>query len=319
MTTKNNIVKWPQDAAARFSKETLVLSHNLHQRPMFSDAGLISLLDRFPRDKLEVFTMGTDPVDWKSWTRGSTDDLSGAELFKAVHEGRIWLNLRMANRYLGDYAELSDEIFADKQAGIAGFKAFNRDLGVLISSPNAQVFYHLDSPLVSLWQIRGTKLVRIYEPEAPFAAPGQIESVVLRENDEQQPFDPAWDVNAQQISLEPGMMVTWPQNAPHRIVNGPMVNVSLSVEFMTPAALLRANVIYANGVLRRRWGMNPSIQSGLDPRALLKFGLARAFKALKLQKSREYKLAVDFRLRDGIPVAAPSLGEKRPLPVAELV
>jgi hypothetical protein len=305
MRAQTEIVKWPQDVAARFANETLVLAHDLDQRPMFSDAGLIALLDRYPREHLEVFTMGTDPVDWKSWVRGSVDDLSGAELFKAVHEGRIWLNLRMANRYLADYADLADEIFADKEANIAGFKAFNRDLGVLISSPNAQVFYHLDSPLVSLWQIRGTKFVRVYRPEAPFAAPEQIESVVLRENDEQLPFDLAWDSEAEEITLEPGMMVTWRQNAPHRIVNGNMVNVSLSVEFMTAPALLRANVIYANGVLRRRFGLKPSIQSGLDPRALLKFGLARAFKALKIQKSREYKLAEDFHLRDGIPGAAP--------------
>lgn len=305
MTSRTEIVKWPENVAGHFSKQTLVLEHDLDQLPMFSDAGLIALLDRYPREHLEVFTMGTDPVDWKSWTRGSVNDLTGEELFRAVHEGRIWLNLRMANRYLADYADLADEIFADKEANIAGFKAFNRDLGVLISSPNAQVFYHLDSPLVSLWQIRGTKLVRVYPPEAPFAAPEQIESVVIRENDEQLPFDPDWDAKAYEITLEPGMMVTWPQNAPHRIVNGNMVNVSLSVEFMTAAALLRANVIYANGILRRRFGLKPAIQAGLDPRALLKFGLARAFKALKVQKAREYKLAEDFHLREGIPGAAP--------------
>jgi len=276
------------------------------------------LLDRYPREHLEVFTMGTDPVDWKSWTRGSVDDLTGEELFKAVHEGRIWLNLRMANRYLADYAALSDEIFADKEANIAGFKAFNRDLGVLISSPNAQVFYHLDSPLVSLWQIRGTKFVRIYRPEAPFAAPEQIESVVIRENDEQLPFDLAWDAEAKEITLEPGMMVTWPQNAPHRIVNGSMVNVSLSVEFMTSAAFLRANVVYANGILRRRWGMKPSIQSGLDPRALLKFGLARAFKALKVQKAREYKLTENFHLREAVPGTAANRAQQQPFPIADV-
>jgi len=319
MTTKTSIVKWPKDVAARFSKETLVLNHKLHQRPMFSEAGLISLLDRYPRDRLEVFTMGTDPVDWTSWSRGSVDDFSGAQLFRAVQTGRIWLNLRMANRYLADFAALSDEIFADKETHVAGLRTLKRDLGVLISSPNAQVFYHLDSPLVSLWQIRGTKSVRVYKPEAPFAGPAQIEAGVLRETDEQMPFDLAWDSDAQEIMLRPGMMVTWPQNAPHRIVNGPMVNVSLSVKFMTPAAMLRANVIYANGILRRRWGMKPSIQSGLDPRVFLKFGLARLFKALKLQKSREYTLAENFKLRDGIPGVRMRPARKRSAAVRELV
>lgn len=297
------IASWPSDTKARFARETLVVPHNLHTRAMFDDAGLASLLDRYPRGRLGVFTMGADPVDWRSWQSGDAGNLTGAQLLDAVNAGRIWLNLRAANHYLEDYAALSDEIFASKEANIQGLKTLKHDLGVLISSPNAQVFYHLDSALVSLWQIVGTKTVRVYEPNAPYARPEQIEAVVLRETAEQIPFDPAWDAASKQVVLEPGMMVTWPQNAPHRIVNGPMMNVSLSVEFMTPPALLRANVIYANGVLRRRFGMNPTIQKGLDPRALAKFGLARGFKMLNLQKAHEYKLPKSFDLAKAIPAA----------------
>jgi hypothetical protein len=303
MTKPASIVSWPVDVSQRFGRETLVAAHHLHTRPMFSDAGLASLLDTYPRDKLGVFTMGHDPVDWQSWQVGKAGDLSGAELMQRVEEGRIWLNLRAANQYLPEYAALCDEIFRDKEARVAGLKTMKRDLGVLISSPNAQVFYHLDSPLVSLWQIRGTKHVRVYPPKAPFARPEQIEAVVLRETDEQIPFDLAWDQEAQDVALEPGMMVTWVQNAPHRIVNGAMVNVSLSVEFMTPAALVRANVIYANGVLRRRLQMQPEIQDGLDPRALGKLVLARAFKAVQIQKAHEHKLTPSFDLREAIPGA----------------
>jgi hypothetical protein len=300
-STAGLTVDWPRDVSERFARETLVVNHNLHTRDMFNDAGLVSLLDRYPRDKLGVFTMGSDPVDWRSWQSGKAGDLSGKELLSGVHEGRIWLNLRAANHYLEDYDALASEIFANKESHIRGLKTLKHDLGVLISSPNAQVFYHLDSALVSLWQIRGTKFVRVYNPEAPFARPEQIEAVVLRETAEQIPFDLSWDKAARAVTLEPGMMVTWPQNAPHRIVNGPMVNVSLSLEFMTPQALLRANVIYANGVLRRRFGMDPTIQKGLDPRALTKFGLARAFKAINLQKAHQYKLPMSFDLTKAIP------------------
>ena len=295
------ITHWPHDAAARFTHETLVVAHNLHEHAMFRDAGLASLLDRYPRDKLGVFTMGHDPVDWRSWAAGRAGDLSGAQLLADVHAGRIWLNLRAANHYLEDYDALSNQIFADKHTKMRGLRTLKHDLGVLISSPNAQVFYHLDSALVSLWQVRGNKSVRIYEPTAPFARPEQIEAVVLRETAEQMPFDLTWDDDAQQVILEPGMMVTWPQNAPHRIVNGDMVNVSLSVEFMTPAALLRANVIYANGVLRRRFGVTPHIQKGYDLRALTKFGAARVFKALHFQKAHEYKLPKTFDLTKAVP------------------
>jgi hypothetical protein len=303
MGKTSGIADWTPALAADFGRAVTITTHDLHTRALFDDAGLIDLLDRYPRERLGVFTMGHDPVDWRSWALGDPGDLSGAELMQAVADGRIWLNLREANAHLPEHAALCDAIFAEKEARVPGLKTFKRDLGVLISSPGAQVFYHLDSPLVSLWQIRGEKTVRVYRPAAPHARPEQIEAVVLRETAEQLPFDPAWDEDAQTVLLKPGMMVAWPQNAPHRIVNGPMVNVSLSLEYMTPAALLRANVIYANGVLRRRLGWTPAIQTAPDPRAFAKFALARAFKALKVHKAHEHRLPVRFALADGVPGA----------------
>jgi hypothetical protein len=76
-----------------------------------------------------------------------------------------------------------------------------------------------------------------------------------------------------------------------------MLNVSLSLEFMTPQALMRANVIYANGVLRRRLGARrPRIQDGFTPGALGKLAVARGAKALKLQKPNPRVLPTSFKL-----------------------
>ena len=65
------ITDWTAQKARDFSKANLAFEHGLHRDPMFSDDGLASLLDRYPRDKLGVFTMGDDPVDWQSWRKGS--------------------------------------------------------------------------------------------------------------------------------------------------------------------------------------------------------------------------------------------------------
>jgi hypothetical protein len=297
------IADWTSAKAERFTQDTLHFSHELHTRPMFDDAGLEALLDAYPRDKLGVFTMGHDPVDWTTWRRGSPGDLTGAQLLEAAQKGRIWLNLRHTNLHLPQYADLCDEIFADKTAA-SGVSTFKRDLGVLISSANAHVFYHLDVPLVSLWQIRGEKQVYVYPPGAPYIEPEALERIVLRDTAEQTPFDPAWDAGAQSVRLKPGAMVTWPQNAPHRIVNGPMLNVSLSIEFMTPAALLRANVLYANGVLRQRLGREPLLEPGAGAANMAKLALARMVKASGLQKPNARVLPVSFTLdprEPGVP------------------
>ena len=290
------ITDWTPEKGRAFTHENLTFTHGLHERPMFSDAGLIEALDRYPRERLGVFTMGQDPVAWETWRKGVAGDLTGEQLFQAAMTGRIWLNLREANAYIPAYAELCDEIFADKAAHAPGLKTFKRDLGLLISSADAQVFYHLDVALVSLWQIRGVKQVLVYPVAEPFVSDEALEKIVLRETAEQFAFDPAWDAKAEAHELTPGRMVTWRQNAPHRITNGPMLNVSLSVEFMTPEALMRANVIYANGVLRRRLGAKPHIQPGVSPITLGKFALARGAKALNLHKPDHRVLPATFRL-----------------------
>lgn len=288
------IADWTAEKQAGFTRANLAFDHNLHERPMFNDAGLVSLLDRYPRDRLGVFTMGEDPVDWRSWRRGSPGDLSGEQLLEAATAGRIWLNLRHTNDHLPEYAGLEEEIFAETEAK-TGVRAFKRDLGMLISSASAQVFYHLDVPLVSLWQLRGQKRVWVYPVAEPHVGDEQLERVVLRETAEQLPYRPALDETAEVFDLVPGRMVTWRQNAPHRIENGPMLNVSLSIEFMTPAAVMRANVLYANGVLRKA-GARPRVQTAPHPAALAKIALSRAVKATGLTKAFEGGLPSTFAL-----------------------
>jgi hypothetical protein len=290
------ITDWTADKAEAFTRKALTFRHGLHERPMFDDEGLARTLHDYPRDRLGVFTMGEDPVDWRSWRRGAAGDLSGDKLLEAAMAGRIWLNLREANRHLRAYEALCGEIFSDKAAHAPAVRTFKRDVGLLISSARAQVFYHLDVPLVSLWQLRGRKRVWVYPVADPYIGDEQLERIVLRETAEQFAYEPAWDANASVYDLTPGDMVSWAQNAPHRIENGDMLNVSLSIEFMTPAALMRANVIYANGVLRRAVGLKPQVDKGFRPAALGKLALARAIKAAGLRKTFEGRVPLSFTL-----------------------
>ena len=190
------ITDWTPDKAKAFGRETLMFKHALHERPMFDDEGLARLLDQYPRDKLGVFTMGEDPKAWTTWRKGSPGNLSGDQLLDAAKSGRIWLNLRQTNDHVAEYAALSDEIFADKEAHVPGLKTFKRDVGMLISSANAQVFYHLDVPLVSLWQLRGRKKVWVYPVADPYIGDPQLERIVLKETAEQFAYDPSWDAGA---------------------------------------------------------------------------------------------------------------------------
>jgi len=241
--------------------------------------------------------MGEDLEDWQSWRRGSARGLSGDRLLAAVREGRVWLNLRHANTHLTEFTDLCAEI-ADEKERAFKTRILNRDLGLLISSPNARVFYHLDVPFSSLWQVRGQKQIWFYPRTEPYVDPAWLERCVHATAEGQMPFKPEWDDVAQTKVLTPGDMVTWAQNAPHRVDNGAMMNVSVSMEYMTPAAKLRANVLHANGVLRQSLGWTPAIQDRPGPVMAAKLIVAAGHKALMAHRARGPVLAETFSVAE---------------------
>ncbi len=297
------IAQWTDSDVAGFETAILRVRHSLHERPLFSDEGLARVLDLYPRESLGAFTMGEDLEDWGSWRRGGVRGLSGDQLLTAVQEGRLWLNLRHANLHLPEFAALCDEIAAEKERRL-GQPILNRDLGLLISSPNARVFFHLDVPLSSLWQVRGHKKIWFYPRREPYVSDAWIERCVLRTAEGQAPFRAEWDDEAVSFPMTPGDMTTWPQNMPHRVDNGPMVNVSLSMEFMTPRALRRARVLHANGVLRRSLGWSPKVQERPGPGLAAKLAFHAAHRLL-VKGSTSPILPESFRITaDGRRVAA---------------
>lgn len=255
--------------------------HNLHEDEMFSDAGIADLLDRYPRDCFNLYTMNDDPSnEGRVFRRGSVGDLTGEEILTAVNRGRLWLNLRAVNDHLPEYDDLCSRMFGELDDLVPGLKTHKRDCGFLISSPKARVFYHLDVPCVTLWQLRGNKTMHVYPTGAPYAQDEQIEAIVLREIEEEIDYDPAFENGATTFELTPGKMTNWPQTAPHRIDNGDCVNISLSCEFQTLPSLTKANAFYTNGILRRRFGLSPDIAKDGQAALMAKAAMARAIKLM---------------------------------------
>ena len=284
---------WPDQMRSIFGSEIAEGTHTLHKSPLFCDGSLAALLDAYPRDKLGIWTFAQHGEGEEAPVKGQAPDLSGMELLEAVKRGRIWLNLRAANRLVPDYAETGDHIF-DGLEEASGHKILKRDMGILISSPGINVHYHLDIPLVALFQVRGEKTVWFYPPTPDFAPDERLEAIILREQEEGLPFSNTFDAAAKEITLKPGMAVTWPQTAPHRVQNGGMMNVSLSCEFMTLPALIHANALYANARLRRGFGANPPRPAGLTPTTLGKAALARLLKRVEPKAPREAPTPASF-------------------------
>ncbi len=271
---------WQENSSDIFPSEIIRANHDLHKDERFSDEGLANLLDQYPREKLGIYSFPAHAEGRVKAIHGRADELSGAEILSAVKQGRIWLNLRAVNTHLAEYEKIKSELFSQLDQAV-NTSTFKQDVGVLISSPNIHVHYHLDIPLVCLVQIRGEKTVSLYPAKPPFATAEQIESVVLKEQEEEMDFEHRFDEDVTRIELKPGDAISWPQNAPHRVQNGDMLNVSLSCEYMTTSALLRANALYTNGVMRRSLGIKSGLPKSGGFEVLSKAVIARGIKVFR--------------------------------------
>jgi len=203
-------------------------------------------------------------------------------------------NLRSLQSVDREYEKVLHEIFDEFESYVPGFETFKRKFGVLISSPLVQVFYHADVPGQSLWQLEGEKRLYVYPNKAPYLKPIHLEGIILGETEEDMPYDESYDEAATAYDLKPGQMINWPLNGPHRVENMDSLNISVTTEHWTSDIRKSYAVNYANGVLRRRFGVkNPSQK--IDGLAVYpKAAMALLWRKLKLGKQNQFVRMIDF-------------------------
>ncbi|MEO1642100.1 MAG: hypothetical protein AAFR74_02105 [Pseudomonadota bacterium] len=288
-------VSWPQNTAAAFGNELIHATHDLHEQEIFSESGLIQILDDYPREELGLWTFGGHGEGLGTAIKGQAPKASGAEIMEAVKTGHFWLNLRKANLKLDYMADIGDEVFGSLEDATER-KLRKQDMGLLISSPGIHVNYHLDIPLVALLQIQGEKRLWLYPADETHSPSDQVEDIVHSRREEDLTFENGFDANAVTIDLKPGMAITWPQAAPHRVQNADCVNVSLSCEYMTLPALMKANAIYTNGILRTKLGMNPRTGRRVTAGVVGKAVAAQAMKKVTRRPQVASSTPVTFEL-----------------------
>ena len=276
--TEPVLIDWNDDKRKDFRQGVVTARHRLHMDPAFSELALAALLNRHPRDLTDICTMGDDPTDRESWRAGEGGDLKGRELIEAVRSGKLWINLRQAMDTDPVYKPIFEALIGQLKRLNPGFSPLRAYGGILISSPRAQVFFHSDVSETLLLHVKGKKRFRIYPPRAPFVDEQSMEAILHKTQTEDVPFDPAWDQQAAQIDLDPGAFVSWPLHSPHRVENLEGLNVSITVEMVTPQSTLQNGVYHANGVLRQA-GWTPRTASVRGVQAYAKLGLSKAFKA----------------------------------------
>ncbi len=289
------ISDWKPEYAGNFGQEALLLHHRLSETGLFTHEALAELIDGYPSHSYNLNTMGYDPEN-PEWREGVIKGNSGKDVIESISQGRMWLNLRQVDKVSPKYHKLLNEIFEEFEGYVPGFETFKRKFGILISSPKVQVFYHADIPGQSLWQVEGRKRVYVYPNREPFLSQKHLEGIILGETEEEIPYETEFDKGAIVYDLKPGEMVHWPLNCPHRVLNEDCLNVSVTTEHWTNDIRKSFAVNYANGVLRRSFGVQNPSNSITGPAVYAKAALAVGWRKLKLDQSKKVVRTVDFTL-----------------------
>lgn len=231
---------------AGHGRDTFVGTHHLAATGLFTDEALIAAFDSHLALNMQIATMGADPAAMGEWKLGTVEGVPGADILAAIKTGRLWLNvLHLEENPL--YRDIVDQIFEDIE-----IPTTQRRVTLIISSPGAQVLYHVDPEQVLLMHVRGHKDLYLYPADDPsLVRVEDLERIFTGESYEELPFDPAWDKLADVHHLEPGRFALWAHNGPHRVSNGEDFNVSLSCSYYTADAKFKERVYRANRYFRQ--------------------------------------------------------------------
>ncbi len=254
--TTSHLVDWTAQQYLGVEDEILLARHNLHESGQFDDENLIRMFDTHPEVDFGINTMSTSNAEF-AWREGDRNGVSSEKLLELIHRGHLWVNLRNVLSHHDEVRQAIHSIYDELESNKPKFHARDRSANLLISSPGAIVYYHLDVPVNMLWHIRGHKRVWVYPPfDTHFAPQDVVERICAAEMVEDAPFEPSYDDFAQIFDVEPGQLLTWPQLTPHRVENlGRGLCVSLSTEHVNARAGRRINVHLANQFLRRTFGL----------------------------------------------------------------
>jgi len=114
----------------------------------------------------------------------------------------------MSARSIAVIAKMLDGMFEEIATKVPGFSARDHQESILISSPDAQVYYHFDLPGQALIADRRPQAGLCYPNTAPFLTPKMLEDVAVFNVEVDIPYEPWYDKYAKVFDIGPGQCST---------------------------------------------------------------------------------------------------------------
>jgi len=290
---------------------TVKLRHTLTDHDMFSDESIAALIDTVDPSHIKIETMPADGYDMRAWSPCDRTGLTGMQVLDAVRSGRIWIELKALEEIDDRFADVLSSLYRELEADLP-FKTFKRKLNLLVSSPGARMFYHFDVPGQTLLQLRGRKRIWIYPPSAPFLRPENVENTVRSVGTEGLDYQEWFDDYAEVHDMEPGDLLHWALNGPHRVANDDTLSVSLTTEHWTPEVRRSYALNYGNGILRSVAHWRPRSRATAGAAFWAKAAMTAAWRASGMQKKQTYVWVPGHRIDPDAPNGVRRIEQPQP-------
>src|ERR1700753_1005844 len=296
MTANKVFTNWDETHSALWGHQPIELGHDLHNTPLFSMETLGKLIEQYPREHYSLVQTGARGGD-RVLREGEIGDLDGRQVIDAISRGGLWLNLRNVGAIDSRYRTLIDGMFEEGATKVPGFEDSNHQEGIVISAPDAQVYYHADMPGQVLMQIAGRKRVYVYPNSAPFITAQHLEDIAVYDMELDMPYAEWYDRHAKVFDIGPGQMLHWGLNAPHRVENLDAFSVSMTVSFTNDTIRRNEIVNLANGLLRHRFGYAPKTRNLYGPSYFAKAVMQKLYRDSGwVKRERSARRPTEFRL-----------------------
>jgi cupin-like protein len=260
-----------------FDRRPFRIGHRLCDHPLFALPRLLELARALPEDEVE-YNAGDIPMSVAAELTPRTG-LSMEETIRRIADCKSWMALKRVEadpdyrRLLVDCLSEISQHSEPLHPGMQLPQGF-----IFLSSPGAVTPYHMDPEHNFLLQIRGSKVVSLFDGrDRSIVSEEDLERFYASRTPRNMVFDEAYQPKAMVFTLTPGQGLHFPVTSPHWVQNGPEVSVSFSVTFRTPDLERRSAIHALNARLRER-GWSPAPLGRHRWRDGIKYPLFRAWR-----------------------------------------
>jgi hypothetical protein len=243
------------DLADKFEREPFLIRHRLTDHALLQLPRLIELARVLPESSVE-YNLADLPLE-QDYLATPRNGLTIDQTIRQIEDCRSWMALKNVERD-SSYKRLLDECLEEIAPHVRTMspQLEQREAFVFVSSPGAVTPYHCDPEHNFLLQIRGDKVMTIFDRRDPRAISEPHMEAMASGAHRNLPYTDDMAALGRPFSLSPGDGVHVPMYCPHWVRVGQAVSISLSVTFRSQVSVRRDAALRVNARLRR-FGFRP--------------------------------------------------------------